>query len=81
MVVTRNSGLTADDKVNELVVLWVAVLIVVARPSAWATRGVHRRGGRARIGLVAKVNLLFGYNDQPGHPLRPDPLAGPWWTT
>ena len=31
MVITRNSGLTADDKVNELVeALWVAILIVVA---------------------------------------------------
>ncbi len=65
MVMTRNSGLTADDKVNELVEgLWVAILIVVAILTL-------SLGGREAFvvavavpvvfGLTLGVNLLFGY--------------------
>jgi len=65
MVITRNAGLTADDKVNELVQsLGVAVFIVIAL----LTLGL---GGREALivavtvpvvfGLTLAVNLLFGY--------------------
>ncbi|MDR3633436.1 MAG: efflux RND transporter permease subunit [Isosphaeraceae bacterium] len=65
MVITRNSGLTADEKVNELVEgLWVAIAIVIALLTL-------SLGGREAMivavavpvvfGLTLGVNLLFGY--------------------
>ena len=43
LVVTRNYGLTANEKVNELVEgLAVAILIVVALLDPWAWAGARR---------------------------------------
>lgn len=65
LIVTRNSGLTADDKVNELVEgLVVAIVIVVAL----LTLGLGAREAvivavavPAVFGLTLAVNLLFGF--------------------
>lgn len=65
LIVTRNSGLTADEKVNELVEgLAVAVLIVVAL----LTFGLGLREGMivavavpVVFGLTLAVNLMLGY--------------------
>ncbi|MDX2036992.1 MAG: efflux RND transporter permease subunit [Isosphaeraceae bacterium] len=65
LVITRNSGLTADEKVNELVEgLWVAVVIVIAL----LTLSLGLREAMivavavpVVFGLTLGVNLLFGY--------------------
>lgn len=65
LVVTRNSGLTADDKVNDLVEgLLVAILIVIAI----LTLGLGAREAvivavavPVVFGLTLAVNLLLGY--------------------
>jgi multidrug efflux pump subunit AcrB len=65
LLITRNSGLTANEKVNELVEgLWVAIAIVIALLTLFL-------GGREAMivavavpvvfGLTLGVNLLFGY--------------------
>ncbi len=65
MVITRNSGLTADDKVNELVEgLWVAILIVVALLTlslGWREAFIVAVAVPVVFGLTLGVNLLFGY--------------------
>jgi len=65
MVVTRNSGLTADGKVNELVeALWVAILIVVALLTlslGWREALIVAVAVPVVFGLTLGVNLLFGY--------------------
>ena len=65
MVITRNSGLTADDKVNELVeALWVAILIVVALLTlslGWREAFIVAVAVPVVFGLTLGVNLLFGY--------------------
>ena len=65
MVITRNSGLTADDKVNELVeALWVAILIVIALLTlslGWREAFIVAVAVPVVFGLTLGVNLLFGY--------------------
>ncbi|MFM1824322.1 MAG: Toluene efflux pump rane transporter TtgB, partial [Planctomycetota bacterium] len=65
LVVTRNSGLVADEKVNELVEgLWVAVLIVVGLLTiglGWRESVVVAVAVPVVFGLTLAVNLLAGY--------------------
>jgi multidrug efflux pump subunit AcrB len=65
MVITRNSGLTADDKVNELVeALWVAIFIVVALLTlslGWREAFIMAVAVPVVFGLTLGVNFLFGY--------------------
>lgn len=65
LVVTRNSGLTADEKVNELVEgLWVAILIVIgllAVGLGWREALVVVVAVPVVFGLTLAVNLLAGY--------------------
>ncbi len=65
LVVTRNSGQTADEKVSELVEgLWVAILIVVALLTiglGWRESLVVAVAVPVVFGLTLAVNLLAGY--------------------
>ena len=65
LVITRNYGLTADDKVNELVEgLAVAVVIVVALLSlglGWREALIVAVAVPVVFGLTLAVNLLFGF--------------------
>lgn len=65
LVVTRNSGLTADEKVSELVEgLWVAILIVVALLTiglGWREALVVAVAVPVVFGLTLAVNMLAGY--------------------
>ena len=86
LVITRNSGLTADEKVNELVDgLWVAILIVVALLTLEArlARGDDRRGrGAGGLRADAGGQPALRLHDQPSDIVCPDPVARAcWWTT
>lgn len=65
LVVTRNSGLTADEKVSELVEgLWVAILIVIALLTiglGWRESLVVAVAVPVVFGLTLAVNLVAGY--------------------
>lgn len=65
LVVTRNSGFIADEKVSELVEgLWVAILIVVALLTiglGWRESLVVAVAVPVVFGLTLAVNLLAGY--------------------
>ncbi|MCS7270767.1 MAG: efflux RND transporter permease subunit, partial [Gemmataceae bacterium] len=65
LVITRNYGLTADEKVNELIeALGVAVLIVIALLTislGWRAALVVAIAIPVVFGLTLAVNLLFGY--------------------
>ncbi len=65
MVVTRNYGLTADEKVNELVeALAVAIFIVIALLTiglGWREALIVAVAVPVVFGLTLTVNLLFGY--------------------
>ena len=65
LVITRNSGLTADEKVNELVEgLWVAIAIVIALLTlslGWREAMIVAVAVPVVFGLTLGVNLLFGY--------------------
>ncbi len=65
MVVTRNSGLTADEKVGELIEgLWVAILIVVGLLTlglGWRESLVVALAVPVVFGLTLAVNYLAGY--------------------
>lgn len=65
LVVTRNSGLNADEKVSELVEgLWVAILIVVALLTiglGWRESIVVAVAVPVVFGLTLAVNMLAGY--------------------
>ncbi|MCC6230327.1 MAG: efflux RND transporter permease subunit [Phycisphaerales bacterium] len=65
LVITRNSGLTADEKVSELVEgLWVAILIVVALLTlglGWRESLVVAVAVPVVFGLTLAVNLIAGY--------------------
>ncbi len=65
VVVTRNYGLTADEKVNELIeALGVAILIVLALLTlslGWRAALVVAIAIPVVFGLTLAVNLLFGY--------------------
>ncbi|MCA9293841.1 MAG: efflux RND transporter permease subunit [Phycisphaerales bacterium] len=65
VVITRNSGLTADEKVSELVEgLWVAILIVVALLTiglGWREALVVAVAVPVVFGLTLAVNLMAGY--------------------
>ncbi|WP_165070040.1 efflux RND transporter permease subunit [Paludisphaera rhizosphaerae] len=65
LIVTRNSGLTADEKVNELVEgLWVAIAIVIALLTlslGWREAVIVAVAVPVVFGLTLGVNLLFGY--------------------
>ncbi len=65
MVITRNYGLTADEKVNELVeALGVAVFIVIALLTlglGWRESLIVAVAVPVVFGLTLTVNLLFGY--------------------
>ena len=65
MVVTRNYGLTANDKVNGLVEgSGVAILIVVALLTSglgWREAFIVAVAVPVVFGLTLGVNLLFGY--------------------
>lgn len=65
LVITRNSGLTADEKVNELVEgLWVAIVIVIALLTlslGWREAVIVAVAVPVVFGLTLGVNLLFGY--------------------
>jgi multidrug efflux pump subunit AcrB len=65
VVLTRNSGLTADEKVNELVEgLWVAIVIVIALLTlslGWREAVIVAVAVPVVFGLTLGVNLLFGY--------------------
>jgi len=65
LIVTRNYGLTADEKVNELVeALVVAVIIVVALLTmslGWREALIVAVAVPVVFGLTLAVNLLFGF--------------------
>lgn len=65
VVVTRNYGLTADEKVNELIeALGLAILIVLALLTVslgWRAALVVAIAIPVVFGLTLAVNLLFGY--------------------
>ncbi len=65
LIITRNSGLTADEKVNELVEgLWVAIAIVIALLTlslGWREAFIVAVAVPVVFGLTLGVNLLFGY--------------------
>lgn len=65
LVITRNSGLIADEKVSELVEgLWVAIIIVVALLTiglGWREALVVAVAVPVVFGLTLAVNLLAGY--------------------
>lgn len=65
LVVTRNSGQTADEKVSELVEgLWVAILIVVALLTlglGWRESLVVAVAVPVVFGLTLAVNMIAGY--------------------
>ena len=65
LVITRNAGLTADEKVNELVeALAVAVFIVIALLTlglGWRESLIVAVAVPVVFGLTLTVNLLFGY--------------------
>jgi multidrug efflux pump subunit AcrB len=65
LVITRNAGLTADEKVNELVeALGVAVIIVIALLTiglGWREALVVAVAVPVVFGLTLAVNLLVGY--------------------
>lgn len=65
MIVTRNYGLTANEKVNELVeALGVAILIVIALLTlslGWRAAFVVAVAIPVVFGLTLAVNLLFGF--------------------
>lgn len=64
-VITRNSGLSADEKVSELVEgLWAAILIVVGLLTlglGWRESLVVAAAAPVVFGLTLAVNLLAGY--------------------
>ena len=66
MVITRNYGLTADDKVNELVeALGVAIFIVIALLTlglGWRESLIVVVAIPVVFGLTLTVNLLFGFS-------------------
>ncbi len=66
LVVTRNSGLTADEKVNDLVEgLWAAIVIVIALLTlslGWREALIVAVAVPVVFGLTLGVNLLFGYS-------------------
>ena len=65
LVVTRNMGVTANHKVNELIeALWVAILIVVALLAialGWREAMIVAVAIPIVFALTLAVNLLFGY--------------------
>jgi multidrug efflux pump subunit AcrB len=65
VVITRNYGLTADEKVNELVeALAVAIFIVIALLTlglGWREALIVAVAVPVVFGLTLTVNLLFGY--------------------
>ncbi len=66
LIVTRNNGIVANEKVNELIeALGVAIVIVVLLLTFWIglARSDHRLDCCAGLlfGLTLAVNLLFGY--------------------
>jgi len=65
LIVTRNAGLTSDEKVNELVeALAVAVFIVIALLTiglGWRESLIVAVAVPVVFGLTLTVNLLFGY--------------------
>jgi multidrug efflux pump subunit AcrB len=65
LIVTRNSGLTADDKVNELIeALGVAILIVIALLTltlGWRAAFIVAVAVPVVFGLTLAVNLVAGY--------------------
>lgn len=65
VIITRNYGLTADEKVNELIThLGLAVLIVLALLTlamGWRAALVVAIAIPVVFGLTLTVNLLFGY--------------------
>lgn len=65
LIVTRNSGLTADHKVSELVEgLWVAVVIVIGLLTlglGWRESLVVAVAVPVVFGLTLAVNLIAGY--------------------
>lgn len=65
LVITRNYGLTADEKVNELIeALTVAVIIVVALLTlslGWREAIIVAVTIPVVFGLTLAVNMLFGY--------------------
>jgi multidrug efflux pump subunit AcrB len=65
LVITRNSGLIADEKVSELVEgLWVAILIVIALLTiglGWREALVVAVAVPIVFGLTLAVNMLAGY--------------------
>jgi len=66
VVITRNYGLTADDKVNELVeALGVAIFIVIALLTlgmGWREAVIVALAVPVVFGLTLTVNLLFGFS-------------------
>ena len=80
LVVTRNYGLTANEKVNELVEA-LAVADHDRRGAVDAGAGLARgadRGGRraGRLRADAGGQPDAGLHDQPRHAVRADPVAG-----
>lgn len=65
VVITRNAGLTANDKVNELVeALAIAVVIVIALLTlglGWREALIVAVAVPVVFGMTLAVNLLFGY--------------------
>ncbi|MBI4582207.1 MAG: efflux RND transporter permease subunit, partial [Planctomycetes bacterium] len=65
VVITRNSGLTADEKVNELIeALAVAILLVIAVLTlglGWREALIVAVAVPVVFGLTLTVNLLFGF--------------------
>jgi multidrug efflux pump subunit AcrB len=65
LVVTRNYGLTADEKVNELVeglaVAIVIVIVLLTLSMGWREAFIVSVAVPVVFGLTLAVNLLFGY--------------------
>ena len=65
MIVTRNYGLTANDKVNELVeglaVAIIIVIVLLTLSMGWREALIVSVAVPVVFGLTLAVNLLFGY--------------------
>ena len=65
LIITRNAGLTSDEKVNELIeALWVAIVIVVVLLTislGWREALVVAVAVPVVFGLTLGVNMLAGY--------------------
>ena len=80
VLVTRNYGETANEKVNELVrelLIAIGIIVVLLAFFARSARGVYRRDrGSDHAGDHAAGKFAGRLHHQPGHAFRSDPVAG-----